>query len=326
MKKINYLFIVCILVYLSGLFGFSYWTSSRAKDRMLVDIDHQLSLAAKSLKYLLAPDFHDRAIDKDTITYSEELQNRKAISSLAFETKFAWLYTLAEKDGKFYFSAPTVTKDEAKQQKRWYWLAYDDIPIEFVNAFKHNKSNYVEYKDKWGTFRSIALPQTSPGGTRYLACADVDISFIDQMIRDAFWESSLTGVYFLLLVLPFVAASRYYIRRLKEAQDKLRKQSLNLENLVDERTRDLKLAKDKAEVLVQELQTALSDVKQLSGLLPICANCKKIRDDNGYWKQIEDYIDQHSEAKFSHGICPDCMKKLYPSLPTVKNKPPTPRR
>lgn len=66
------------------------------------------------------------------------------------------------------------------------------------------------------------------------------------------------------------------------------------------------------EKLICKLQDALSKVKQLSGFLPICASCKKIRDDKGYWNQIESYIRDHSEAEFSHGICPDCIKKLYP--------------
>jgi len=68
------------------------------------------------------------------------------------------------------------------------------------------------------------------------------------------------------------------------------------------------------EKLIRELQDALAQIKKLSGLLPICASCKKIRDDQGYWNQIEAYIRDHSEAKFSHGICPECMKKLYPDL------------
>jgi hypothetical protein len=66
--------------------------------------------------------------------------------------------------------------------------------------------------------------------------------------------------------------------------------------------------------LIMELQDALTKVKKLSGLLPICASCKKIRDDKGYWNQIETYIGEHSEAEFSHGICPECMKKLYPEV------------
>ena len=66
--------------------------------------------------------------------------------------------------------------------------------------------------------------------------------------------------------------------------------------------------------LLAELQAALDKVKLLSGFLPICAACKRIRDDQGYWQQIESYIRDHSEAEFSHGICPDCARKLYPEI------------
>jgi len=69
---------------------------------------------------------------------------------------------------------------------------------------------------------------------------------------------------------------------------------------------------EEKEKLILDLQEALAKVKQLSGLLPICASCKKIRDDKGYWNQIETYISEHSEALFSHAICPECGKKLYP--------------
>lgn len=62
------------------------------------------------------------------------------------------------------------------------------------------------------------------------------------------------------------------------------------------------------------LENALKQIKTLHGLLPICANCKKVRDDSGYWKQIESYIHEHSDAKFSHGICPDCAIELYPDI------------
>jgi len=66
--------------------------------------------------------------------------------------------------------------------------------------------------------------------------------------------------------------------------------------------------------LILELRQALAKVRQLSGLLPICANCKKIRDDQGYWQKVESYISSCSEAKFSHGICPECARILYPAL------------
>lgn len=61
-----------------------------------------------------------------------------------------------------------------------------------------------------------------------------------------------------------------------------------------------------------ELQTALDNVKVLKGLLPICASCKKIRDDKGYWEGVESYIKKHADVEFSHGLCPDCITRLYP--------------
>jgi PAS domain S-box-containing protein len=74
----------------------------------------------------------------------------------------------------------------------------------------------------------------------------------------------------------------------------------------------LKRAEREKEKLILDLQAALTKVKTLKGLLPICANCKKIRDDHGYWQRVEEYIRDHSDAEFSHGICPECAKRLYP--------------
>ena len=75
----------------------------------------------------------------------------------------------------------------------------------------------------------------------------------------------------------------------------------------------VKLAESQ-KILIDDLQKALNQIKTLSGLLPICASCKKIRDDKGYWNQIEGYISKHSDAEFTHGICPACAKALYPEL------------
>jgi hypothetical protein len=82
--------------------------------------------------------------------------------------------------------------------------------------------------------------------------------------------------------------------------------------------RNLKKSEDTLRLEKERLEQALSQIRTLRGLLPICANCKKIRDDKGYWNQLESYIHDHSEAKLSHGICPGCMKKLYPGLPENK--------
>lgn len=75
-----------------------------------------------------------------------------------------------------------------------------------------------------------------------------------------------------------------------------------------------KSAEAELEKTVKELTAALDNVQMLSGLLPICAWCKNIRNDQGYWQQLETYLSEHTEAEFSHGICPDCAKKIYAEL------------
>ena len=84
----------------------------------------------------------------------------------------------------------------------------------------------------------------------------------------------------------------------------------NLEGHAQARQR----AEAEREQLIGQLQEALASVKTLRGLVPICSSCKKIRDDQGYWTQLETYLKQHSDAEFSHSLCLDCVRKLYPDL------------
>mgnify|MGYP001574847132 CR=1 FL=1 len=115
------------------------------------------------------------------------------------------------------------------------------------------------------------------------------------------YESDLVigAVVFLFIVILFLY---YNTRRIKQSKI-----------LVEQKNDELK-------ILNSELQERVDQVKLLSGLLPICSNCKKIRDDKGYWEQLEGYISKHSEATFSHGICPDCAQILYPQF--IKRKEP----
>lgn len=77
---------------------------------------------------------------------------------------------------------------------------------------------------------------------------------------------------------------------------------------------DRKQAEAERERLILELQEAVANVKALRGLLPICAYCKKIRDDQGYWNQVELYIRRHTEVQFTHGVCPDCARRIVPDV------------
>ena len=99
-----------------------------------------------------------------------------------------------------------------------------------------------------------------------------------------------------------IAESQYQIvdKEISEGED--------FDPLVIENARLYQLAQERAD----RLEKAQQEIKTLRGIIPICTSCKKIRDDEGYWQQVETYIGDHSEALFSHGVCPDCMEELYP--------------
>lgn len=87
-----------------------------------------------------------------------------------------------------------------------------------------------------------------------------------------------------------------------------------VETALRQREAELQAALREKALMITELKAALSEVKTLSGLLPICAGCKKVRDDQGFWSQVETYVSQHTDATFTHGLCPGCIAKYYPEL------------
>jgi hypothetical protein len=131
-----------------------------------------------------------------------------------------------------------------------------------------------------------------------------------------------------LLIIALIAS----IIKRRAAETELKHSYNILEIKVQERTSELSEINRKLEMEIQErikaelsqkelinkLQSALDEIRTLQGILPICSSCKKIRNDEGYWEQIESYFNDHIGTEFSHGLCPDCVKKLYPEINTKK--------
>ena len=119
----------------------------------------------------------------------------------------------------------------------------------------------------------------------------------------------IVGLVISILMLAGIALIRPLFAELAASRDELRTMNDRLSALSDEQ-----------KGLIAELQHALANVKTLKGLLPICASCKKVRDDKGYWQQVEVYVRERTEAEFSHGLCPDCEQEYYRRYPYLKEK------
>ena len=219
LRKVSFL---AATLYAIGVLGYVAFAYISEKKNILQGVDDQLKLAAQGLKYMLSPDFHDRALDETSISYDEELRNRKAMSDFATDGGFVYAYTLVERNGRYFFSAPSVTEDEAKERRSWYFYPYDDVPKEFIEAKEAGTPRYVSYKDQWGTFRSVAWPETSPGGRRYLACVDRSISHINAMLRAKAWAALLTGFFFFVLSFPAALLFRRLVFAHREKSEEMR--------------------------------------------------------------------------------------------------------
>ncbi len=185
--------------------------------------------------------------------------------------------------------------------------------VDFVREVVTDGAGYVPYLWQWKDNPDQVVPKLSYvklfkpwgwiiGTGVYLDDVNLEIARITRKL-----------LYFSIAVFLTITTLSIFIiqqgitetRKRKAAENELNKYHEQLEVLVRKRTR--------------ELEQALSEVKLLSGFLPICASCKKIRDDKGYWNQIESYIQEHSEAEFSHSVCPECIQKLYPKF-TANNQ------
>jgi hypothetical protein len=163
-------------------------------------------------------------------------------------------------------------------------------------------------RDYWGELN----PQRPPVGM-ILISSDATES---QLLLQANLQQNIISAVVACLVLALLLwfALQFTARKLERLVEEGREQ-LEIKNLQlqDELTAKDELQQQR-ETLIADLRIALEDVKALSGLLPICSYCKKIRDDEGYWQRLEAYIENHSDAQFSHGICHDCLEENFPEM------------
>jgi hypothetical protein len=128
------------------------------------------------------------------------------------------------------------------------------------------------------------------------------VLYLESLTDGALQEGQLLRLPLLLIMAIFYGVTTERVRRVSDEKSGLLDYIAEWKQTEEERER-----------LIKELQTAMANIKTLSGFLPICAHCKNIRDDKGYWLSVEEYVRTHADVDFSHGICPRCLEKHFPS-------------
>ncbi len=210
-----------------------------------------------------------------------------------------FLYLMGQKsDGSIFFfldSQPEESKDAI-----FPGLIYEEASDEYKEALATGREQTVgPITDRWGHLISSLIPIYDKNNVM-VATLGMDITVDD-------WNSRiLSNILLPIVLMVSIVGLSIFLFLMNAGRIKL-----------------VSMHREKEESL-KKLEKALADVKQLQGILPICSNCKQIRDGDGYWSQVESYIREHSEADFTHSICPDCVEKLYPGMCQTKKNSETP--
>lgn len=332
---------ILAVLLVSGSVGTFFYV--RAMDNLMRSLQSRLQNSAALLSQTLdARDLEGirSSADMSASAYLDALEKVRRVRRTNLDIAFLYIMRRAD-DGAVSF---VVDSDETERQAAPGKI-YDGVVPEMLEGFHQPVVDEELYEDEWGVFLSGYAPLRNGEG-RYLVGIDMRADEVRNNLR----ELRLTGLasLFASLLLALLFAlylSRGLARRIgtlaKRCQDlalghpdvrvegrtfdefddltdafngmsgALGKTRGDLERAIAELKATQQGLESRVEERTRELRETIEKMDVMRGLLPICCSCKKIRDDQGYWKQVEQFVAEHSGARFSHGICPDCQLKLY---------------
>jgi len=267
----NYLFKVIIIpsvTYIIMVGLYIILTSYSERNRIISEVDNRLVVAASHIKTILDPTFFDRATDSGKISETEHLRNILELSRHTKTAGLTYLYAAVVRNGKVYFIASSAKDEEfLKRNLPTYWQVYPEATSEFIGAINSNQPVFETSEDRWGRFESAILSETSPGGNRYIVGADMDITYVNDLIVSRIPYVFMRAMFFLLIVAPFFYfLTKYYkkntlvleneIQERKHAEKQLEEYKNHLEEIVVNRTELLQKEVNERKIMSEELQIA----------------------------------------------------------------------
>jgi len=247
--------VIPICLYLLGIIFFIIFNYSRTQKSLIESIDNNLFVAANSIKSALPNNFHDRINSKNSINQSEDWLNTIKLTDLAHNQHIAFLYTIVIINNKAYFTSCSTNDSELKNKTYVkYWDEYPEASTDLLNMISTKKIIHETTTDKWGTFRSVLVPQFSNKGNFYITGADYNIDFVNDKLNFEILISVIFGILLSLLALPF----SYTLIKSEKNYNKY------LQTKVNDRTQQLTSEINEKSKIQEQLKSQLKITEELA--------------------------------------------------------------
>jgi signal transduction histidine kinase/CheY-like chemotaxis protein len=261
-------FLVPIVIYLAGVVVYIAWNSYSDHARITQEVDTRLLQAAGYVKYILQEDFHDHATGPQAVSDSENLVNITSLTEYARAVGLTYVYTVVIRDNQIYFTSSSASeKDFREKNLPLYWDDYPEATQNMKNTFNSKSATFETSEDRWGTFRSAIICETSCGGKKYLVGADMDVTFIHGEVIRRIPYTLARALFFLIIVIPiFFATRKFYLKSTMKLQSEISERiqaerelgeyKANLEEIVKARTTQLEKEITDRRLIEDELHKA----------------------------------------------------------------------
>lgn len=237
MKRETIKMIAAISFTISVLTIYSIWSYFHEKNRLIAQIDKQLYSAAVAVPFVLEDDFHDRTISETSISNEEDNRNIKNLSKLNNQLGTKFLYTVIKDDtGNFRLTSSSALDSEIESNTEVrYYTAYPDASDTLKKSFEHLNTDYVApnkiykpfyvpiFSDRWGTYRSIVLPIQTTQGNLYVIGVDIDISYVNTILKQNTLQTLLSFLLFLIAIIPMIIVYNSMLKHKREEYQEVHK-------------------------------------------------------------------------------------------------------
>jgi diguanylate cyclase (GGDEF)-like protein/PAS domain S-box-containing protein len=225
-------------LYIAWVCLFSLWSYQQEKSAIYSNLDQQLESAALALPFLLPDEFHNQGMSKGQISSTQDMANIQKLSDYIRGRDIIYIYSLIRSENKIIFTSSSATDEELSSNEglSYFFDEYDDVDPRVHDVFLTNSKQFIEYKDKWGHFRSVFIPQYAKDGQQYVVVADIEVSHIQNILHKNILNSLFTALLFVLIGIPLFLT---YTRNIRKFATDLNKQVKERTQALEENNQEL---------------------------------------------------------------------------------------